>query len=79
LNQCFRQRVIEAQPGGTKGGGARLTDFGRELIRDYRAIEAAAMAAAEHRLNKLTMGLRGTRSRTARPRKTSIRGRAQPS
>jgi molybdate transport system regulatory protein len=79
LNQCFRQRVIEAQPGGTKGGGARLTEFGRELIRDYRAIEAAAMAAAEQRLNKLTMGLRGTRSRTARPRKTSIRGRAQPS
>jgi molybdate transport system regulatory protein len=79
LNQCFRQRVSEAQPGGTKGGGARLTEFGRELIRDYRAIEAAAMAAAEQRLNKLTMGLRGTRSRTARPRKTSIRGRAQPS
>jgi molybdate transport system regulatory protein len=79
LNQCFRQPVIEAQPGGTQGGGAQLTDFGRELIRDYRAIEAAAMAAAEQRLNKLATRLRGARGRTTKPRKTSIRGRARPS
>ena len=76
LNQCFRQPVIAAQPGGTQGGGATLTDFGQELIRDYRAIEAAATAAAEQKLNKLTARLRGSRGRVIKPRKTSIRGRS---
>jgi molybdate transport system regulatory protein len=73
LNHCFRQPVIEAQPGGSQGGGATLTDFGQELIRDYRAIEAAATAAAEQRLNKLAARLRGSRNRAAKLRKTSIR------
>jgi len=76
LNQCFRQPVIAAQPGGTQGGGATLTEFGQELIRDYRAIEAAATAAAEQKLNKLTARLRGSRGRVIKPRKTSIRGRS---
>jgi molybdate transport system regulatory protein len=76
LNKCFRQPVIAAQPGGTQGGGATLTEFGLELIRDYRAIEAAATAAAEQKLNKLTARLRGSRGRVIKPRKTSIRGRS---
>jgi molybdate transport system regulatory protein len=73
LNHCFRQPVIEAQPGGIQGGGATLTEFGQELIRDYRAIEAAATAAAEQRLTKLAARLRAPRGK---PRKTSIRASA---
>jgi molybdate transport system regulatory protein len=73
LNNCFRHAVIEAQPGGTQGGGATLTEFGKELIRDYRAIEAAASAAAEQRLSKLAARLRGPREGRSKPRKTSIR------
>jgi molybdate transport system regulatory protein len=47
LNRCFREPVVASQRGGTKGGGAGLTEFGRELIRRFRAVEAAAAAAAQ--------------------------------
>jgi molybdate transport system regulatory protein len=32
MNSCFRDPVIEAQPGGAHGGGATLTPFGQELV-----------------------------------------------
>jgi molybdate transport system regulatory protein len=34
MNRCFREPVVEAQPGGARGGGAALTGFGRKLVRD---------------------------------------------
>jgi molybdate transport system regulatory protein len=73
LNRCFRQPVIDAQPGGAHGGGATLTAFGRELIGDYRAIEAAAVAAAEKPLNKLERRLRVSSGHASKLLKTSIR------
>jgi molybdate transport system regulatory protein len=73
LNRCFRQPVIDAQPGGAHGGGATLTAFGRELIGDYRAIEAAAAAAAEKPLNKLERRLRVSSGHASKLLKTSIR------
>src|SRR6202008_1240794 len=43
MNNCFRDPVIEAQPGGAHGGGAVLTPFGEKLVERYRAIEADAL------------------------------------
>lgn len=41
--------VVDTQSGGHRGGGARLTPLGRELIARYRTLErAAAQAVAEH-------------------------------
>ena len=73
MNRCFRQAVVRARPGGSQGGGAALTKFGAELVQDYRAIEAAATAAAKSRLRGLESELRKSSSDAAR--KTSIRGR----
>jgi len=73
MNHCFSEPVIDAQPGGAQGGGAALTAFGRELVRNYRAIEAAATAAAKPRLNALEGRLR-TAPRGAKARRTSITG-----
>ena len=53
LNQLLGAAVVEASPGGYRGGGARLTDAGRNLVADYRAIERAAQRAAEARLAAL--------------------------
>jgi molybdate transport system regulatory protein len=53
LNKLIGQAVVEASPGGYRGGGATLTDAGRNLIADYRAIERAAHRAAEPRLTAL--------------------------
>ena len=76
MNRCFRHAVVSAKPGGSQGGGAVLTEFGAELARDYRAIEMAAAAAAKKRLRGLETALRkSTVSKSAGPRKTSIRAR----
>lgn len=46
LNQCFRVPVVETQSGGTRGGGAVLTELGHDVIAHYRAIERAATKAS---------------------------------
>jgi molybdate transport system regulatory protein len=75
MNRCFRHAVVSAKPGGSQGGGAVLTGFGADLVRDYRAIEAAAEKAAKPRLRGLEAALKKPAAKPAEPRKTSIRGR----
>jgi molybdate transport system regulatory protein len=45
-NEGFLQPVVELSVGGKDGGGTRLTDFGRQLVADYRGFEAAVDALA---------------------------------
>jgi molybdate transport system regulatory protein len=45
LNRMFRTPLVEAQPGGSKGGGAQLTALGREVVAHYRAVESKALNA----------------------------------
>ncbi len=45
-NEGFSQPVAELSVGGKDGGGARLTEFGRQLVADYRSFEAAVDALA---------------------------------
>ncbi len=40
-NEGFAEPVVELSVGGKDGGGTRLTDFGRQLVADYRRFEAA--------------------------------------
>ena len=44
MNRCFVSPVVDAETGGPRGGGTRLTLLGEELMRRYRRIEAAADA-----------------------------------
>src|SRR5262245_21331962 len=77
MNKSFRHAVVSAKPGGSQGGGAVVTPFGSELIRNYRAIETAAAGAARLRLRNLEAALRKSpRTSTSESRKRSIRGRA---
>jgi molybdate transport system regulatory protein len=39
LNRMFLQPSVESQRGGQKGGGAALTEFGKELLARFRAME----------------------------------------
>lgn len=45
-NEGFQEPVVELSVGGKDGGGTRLTGFGRQLIANYRAFEAAVDALA---------------------------------
>lgn len=49
MNKAFGRPLVEGQTGGAGGGGASLTDLGREVVARYRALQAATeAAAAEH-------------------------------
>ncbi len=45
LNAAFAQPVVHSARGGAGGGGAQLTGTGAEVLRHFRAVEAAALAA----------------------------------
>jgi molybdate transport system regulatory protein len=47
MNHCFAEKLVEAAPGGKKGGGAVLTDAGRSVLSAYRALEARIVAGAQ--------------------------------
>ncbi len=59
LNGLVGEPVVAASTGGQRGGGARLTEAGRILVADYRAIERAARRAAAPRLGALLRRTRG--------------------
>lgn len=46
LNKAFGRPLVTGQSGGSGGGGAQLTELGREVVTRYRAVLAAAEAAA---------------------------------
>jgi molybdate transport system regulatory protein len=58
MNEGFRQKVVSTKLGGTAGGGARLTPFGREVLKRYRTVEAGAAKAAKTHLAYLARALR---------------------
>lgn len=39
MNLAFREPLIDSARGGSGGGGAALTDKGREVLASYRALE----------------------------------------
>jgi molybdate transport system regulatory protein len=57
INQIFRKPLVEKQMGGSGGGGARLTEFGHDVVRRYRSIEAAAAAATASDIKALKSSL----------------------
>ena len=66
LNRLFRDRVANAGPGGKAGGGARLTPFGRELVRRFRGMEKAARKALDRDITVLQTALHARPARGRR-------------
>jgi molybdate transport system regulatory protein len=58
MNRCFAAPVVEAEAGGRRGGGTRLTPLGQELVRRYRTLEAKARKATAGDLAALAKLLR---------------------
>ena len=53
LNQMFRDPLVRTSRGGAEHGGATLTEAGRRVLAEYRALEADAHAACRDRLDRL--------------------------
>lgn len=66
MNQTFRRKVVTTQLGGSHGGGARLTPFGTELVKRYRAIEEKASSAAKAHMIFLARASRPEKAPTAK-------------
>jgi molybdate transport system regulatory protein len=68
LNRSFSSPVVTTAVGGQRGGGARLTDFGRALVQSYRALERDAARAARRRLKEFGPRKRPKGSTARHPR-----------
>lgn len=53
LNQGLGRPVVETATGGKGGGGALLTDLGRQVVERYMALETCLNAAGRKELNAL--------------------------
>jgi len=58
MNRCFKRPVVDAEAGGQRGGGTRLTPLGAEVVRRYRASVRQAETAAAVELRALARLLR---------------------
>jgi molybdate transport system regulatory protein len=58
MNAAFREPLVDSMRGGAGGGGARLTEAGKEVLRHYRAVEDQALAAARRDIEALEAMLR---------------------
>ena len=66
LGAAFRRPVVTATSGGRAGGNAQLTEFGAELVRRFRAMEAATERAIARDLRALARGPGAPRSAAKR-------------
>ena len=57
LNQLFAEPLVAAHHGGSKGGGAALTDHGRRIVALYRAAEAKMRSAAQGEIEAIERDL----------------------
>jgi molybdate transport system regulatory protein len=39
MNRCFREPLVASASGGSGGGGAHVTDFGRRVMARFRAMQ----------------------------------------
>lgn len=69
INGMFNDPVTTASVGGSGGGGAQLTDLGREIVKAYREIEDAAEKAAGARIAWLASCRRKAARRSATGRR----------
>jgi molybdate transport system regulatory protein len=64
LNGTFRETVVTTAIGGRRGGGARVTPFGKRLVARFRTMEGKASAAIAADLRYFSGHLRKGRPRS---------------
>jgi len=52
MNKAFKEPLVEAETGGKRGGGARVTEAGTAVLEKYRAMQAAIEHEATRYLAK---------------------------
>jgi len=63
INASYTEAVVLTAIGGKRGGGAKVTDFGRRLVAEFRAMEDKASAVIADDLARFRKHLRESTSR----------------
>jgi molybdate transport system regulatory protein len=58
MNAAFRDPLVDSTRGGTKGGGARLTEAGATVLANYRKLEEILAKAGAARIGAIRSMLR---------------------
>lgn len=61
INASFAEAVIVTAVGGKKGGGAAVTEYGRQLVAQFHAMEEKASVAIADDLSRFTRQLRSAK------------------
>ena len=59
MNQAFKSPVVVTLTGGKAGGGAAVTEFGKEVLQRYSDMEKKASASVAKELRNFTDMMRG--------------------
>ena len=62
MNGHFAAPLVDSSRGGARGGGAALTDLGRSVLADYRALEQLLRDAGAEPLQRLRAAQRYDRA-----------------
>ncbi len=54
MNRIFREPLVVARVGGTRGGGAKLTKAGTNAMQAYRGMEKRAKSTLANDIRSLT-------------------------
>jgi molybdate transport system regulatory protein len=60
LNAAFAAPLVSRSRGGTRGGGAALTDMGEQVLAHYRSAQLQAATAARQDVESLSRLVRRT-------------------
>jgi molybdate transport system regulatory protein len=58
MNEGFETPLVVAAPGGVNGGGAQVTEFGENILRCYRDIEAKTKSAGVREISEILSHLK---------------------
>jgi molybdate transport system regulatory protein len=47
MNRCWDQPLVETLAGGSRGGGAKVTKFGRNVLAHYREVQRLSRSLVE--------------------------------
>ena len=58
MNRCFLEPLVETAKGGSRGGGAQVTELGRLVLMSYRELQTEVAAITTKHMTLLMPALR---------------------
>jgi molybdate transport system regulatory protein len=59
MNRCWNGLLVATTPGASHGGGARVTDLGRDVLARYRTLQKVTFGTARTEAEGLEAMVRG--------------------